>query len=251
MYYRPISNLTSLSKVFERCVLHRLELQTHLYGEHQHGFRTKHSTTTAMMEIRSELARSMDDGLCTAIYNLDMSAAFDLLRPDSFSCITKDKLEPGLSRILLDFLCERKYIVRVGEKTSSHRSLDCGCVQGSVLGPSLFSIYCGGLQEAIGSNVWITSYADDTYVIVAASTQEELTNKLTTTLKKHLAFLEEIGMVVDTSKTEIMFMKHRHPTPKELVFEGQTMKILSEMKVLGITFDWRLKWNIHVDNLIK
>jgi len=117
----------------------------------------------------------------TAVYSLDMSAAFDLLKPDCFLDVVKNKLEPGMVRILMDFLSNRRYTVSVGGKSSSHRNLDRGCVQGSVLGPSLFSIYCGNLQEAVGNEAWITSYADDTYVIVSGNYQDELSQKL----KKH------------------------------------------------------------------
>jgi len=65
-----------------------------------------------------------------------------------------------------------------------------------------------------------------------------------------MRFLESIGMVVNASKTEIMYMKHRQPPPKELVINDQPMKVLTEMKVLGITFDWMMNWSIHMENMI-
>jgi hypothetical protein len=43
--YRPISNLSVFSKVYEKCILSRLIAETSgLEGENQHGFRRHHST---------------------------------------------------------------------------------------------------------------------------------------------------------------------------------------------------------------
>jgi len=89
---------------------------------------------------------------------------------------------------------------------SSVRSLDRGCVQGSVLGPSLFSLYCLELESCL-SEVRVISYADDSYVIVSAEDETNLINKLTRVLQKHFEFLHGLGMVVNQGKTELMFMQ--------------------------------------------
>jgi len=52
--------------------------------------RQSHSTATAMLEIQSSLADSIDKGLYTSIYSVDMSAAFDLLRIAVFNKSMKD-----------------------------------------------------------------------------------------------------------------------------------------------------------------
>jgi len=154
--YRPISNLPSLSKIFEKCILARLN-QTDLVGSNQHGFRKQHSTTTAMLEIQGHLAEATDKGLFTLIYSVNMSAAFDLLRPDVFHKIMKDSLDPGILWTLMDFLKNRKMIVRIDSKESQTKKLDRGCVQGSVLGPALFSHYCKDLARNIPEAI-LTSY---------------------------------------------------------------------------------------------
>ncbi len=48
--YRPISNLCTISKVLERCVLAQLE-NSEEDDDIQHGFRKGHSTTTAALEV--------------------------------------------------------------------------------------------------------------------------------------------------------------------------------------------------------
>ena len=60
--YRPISNLCSTSKVFEKLILKRImEIQkdneVDLTGEEQHGLKKSKSTATAGLIIQSILSR--------------------------------------------------------------------------------------------------------------------------------------------------------------------------------------------------
>lgn len=57
--YRPISNVCSLAKVFERCVLNELNLTAEnngfdLTGSKQYGFKKGSSTTTLALELQSK-----------------------------------------------------------------------------------------------------------------------------------------------------------------------------------------------------
>jgi len=244
--FRPISNLSSLGKFFEKCVLNRLNTYEELVGENQHGFRKGYSTVSAMLEIQSHLATSLDQGLLTCIYSVDMSAAFDLLRVDTFNELLKDTLDPGLMWTLIDFLKDRKFIVRHENVDSQIRNLDRGCVQGSVLGPALFSAYCKNLTTIL-SDTTVTSYADDTYVIINASTVDDLVYKTTSTMSKHFDYLSSLGMVVNKSKTELMFMRNRNKIlPGSITVDLEEIKAQNSIKILGIQFDHDLGWNTHI-----
>ena len=66
-HYRPIANLCSVSKVFERLILKRiLELEAingiKIGGNQQHGFAKNRSTLTAGPLIQSLIARALDKG---------------------------------------------------------------------------------------------------------------------------------------------------------------------------------------------
>jgi len=145
--YRPISNLSSLSKVLEKCILMRL-LKSYLDMDYQHGFRNGHSTTTAALEAQHYLSQNLDNRKCSAVYSLDMSAAFDLLRPE----IMENKLsgvKNNLKKLVMNFLTDRRAFVQYGDEVSLIFRLNAGVPQGSVLGPKLFTIYTNGLSEAI------------------------------------------------------------------------------------------------------
>ena len=78
--YRPISNLSFISKFIER-VIHR-QLSTYaesnnLLPSTRSGFRRSHSTETAVIKVYNDVVLALDSGLQTALLPLDFSAAFD------------------------------------------------------------------------------------------------------------------------------------------------------------------------------
>ncbi len=81
--YRPISNLCASSKIFERLLLSRIDIEKEarvdIFGKTQHGFRRGRSTVTAAIELQANIAESMDDNCYVAVASLDLSAAFDVI----------------------------------------------------------------------------------------------------------------------------------------------------------------------------
>jgi Reverse transcriptase (RNA-dependent DNA polymerase) len=78
--YRPISNLTVISKLLERLVCHRLfaYLQSaDLLPTHQSAYRPNHSTKTAMLRVLSDILQFVDQGDVAVLVLLDLSSAFD------------------------------------------------------------------------------------------------------------------------------------------------------------------------------
>jgi len=94
--YRPISNLDSLSKIYERIVLQRLNRMCEMDGCFQHGFKENRSTVTAALELQDYVASKLDSGQVVGTYSIDLSAAFDLLRPDVFLEDMREKLPLNL-----------------------------------------------------------------------------------------------------------------------------------------------------------
>ena len=83
--YRPVSNLTFMSKIVERLVCHQLVAffeRLRLLPSLQSAYRSKHSTETAVMKIISEVLRAADRGEVSLLCMLDLSAAFDTVDHD-------------------------------------------------------------------------------------------------------------------------------------------------------------------------
>src|SRR6218665_999992 len=80
--YRPIANLSFLSKTLERLVslqlLPYLE-QSGLLPSMQSGFRAHHSTETALLSLLSDIYTAMDKSHVTLFALFDASSAFDMV----------------------------------------------------------------------------------------------------------------------------------------------------------------------------
>jgi hypothetical protein len=133
--------------------------------------------------------------------------------------------------------------------------LDRGCVQGSVLGPKLFSLYVGGLAKEINrfnNNTKIISFADDTYVIATSESWEKLPSDAEKLIKFHSDYLKTLGMTVNESKTEILVLGKR--TLKDeltLTINGNKCKESSTIKALGIHIDGNLSWDAQAEHAFK
>ena len=249
--YRPISNICALSKLYERCVLNEIDkVEIDTQGENQHGFRVNRGTNTAMLTLQSILAEKLDSKKLALVYSIDMSAAFDLLRPELMEKCICD-LPTGLQRCILDFLYNRKFVVEINGTRSEEKVLRVGCVQGSVLGPRLFSIYGRNLEVTLEKlDAQVVTYADDSYVVVSAQNVAELKEKAEMVFRHHNKFLKEIGMITNVTKTEATVFS-KEPTILNLEVDGSVLQTGLSMNVLGVTFNHNLKWTDHVDKVMR
>jgi len=183
---------------------------------------------------------------------MDLSAAFDVLRPSIALNIMKEyEVSEPLIGCLEDFLTNREIYVEYKDVPSKQMKMDIGCVQGSILGPRLFTLYLGRLSQIL-EHQDIVTYADDSYVVVGAKTIQELKAKLEELSKRHVSYLKKMGMIVNTSKTEVVvFRKKGHIEIETFKVDDTEVLSTTTMKVLGLTFQTDMKWNFHVNTVLK
>ena len=78
--YRPISVISIIGKVFERIIYNQLfaYLSDHsILLKYRSGFRTLHSTVTALLDATDSWAYNIDIGNVNAVVFLDLKKAFD------------------------------------------------------------------------------------------------------------------------------------------------------------------------------
>jgi len=248
--YRPVSNLSVFSKVYEKCLLKRLDDETLGWeGDHQHAYRKGHSTETALLTVQSFIANVLENNQIGILYSIDLSAAFDLLRPDTFFKLFQNKLTEGLLFAIMDFLTNQKFVVEVSGKRSEMKELDRGCVQGSILGPKLFTLYMSQLTEQLG-DAKVVTYADDTYVVTTSSNKHELLQKTKLCFSNHVQYLKQVGMVVNQLKTEVLWIGKDDPeTSVEL--NGNVLEVADNIKALGVFINGKLNWDRQAEHAIS
>ena len=100
--YRPVSNLTFISKVIERCML--LQLSQHctshnLQPDYQSAYREHYSCETAILHISNDILLAMENQSITSLIVMDLSAAFNTVDHEILLTILKCKF--GLEQEVL------------------------------------------------------------------------------------------------------------------------------------------------------
>ena len=80
--YRPISVLSSMSKLYEYAISDQLTqylIDNNLFSSNQYGFRAQHSTELAGLNIVDRLTYLIDEGIIPLNIYIDLLKAFDTL----------------------------------------------------------------------------------------------------------------------------------------------------------------------------
>ena len=83
--YRPVSNLTFISKVIEKVISGRRNehlINNSLFDTLQSAYRDKHYTETALIKVQNDIPSALDAGSSAILLMLDLSAAFDTIDHD-------------------------------------------------------------------------------------------------------------------------------------------------------------------------
>ena len=250
--YRPISNLSSISKVFEKLILKRIiDLQNSnnvdLTGDQQHGFKKNKSTATAGLLLQSIIAKHVDKNELVAMASLDLSAAFDLVNT---KLLIKRLKILGLPMDVVDlvkiWLEDRSFYVSVDGKNSKLMDLVCGTVQGSILGPILYAMFVSPLFDLHD----LTNFADDNFIIRWSSCRAGLRTDIERTLESISVWLKGSGLAVNESKTELCLFHRLDQPSMSITLSDSQIKSKCTMNILGVTFDSKLQWSAQVSNAI-
>ena len=251
--YRPISNLCSVSKIFEKLILkqiHYLESTNNLdfTGRQQHGFKKKKSTLTAGILLQSLIARAADNNNYVLMASLDLSAAFDIVNVDLLiKRLRIIGIPSDVTKLIENWLKGRFFYVDIDGKQSTLHESDVGTIQGSILGPILYAIYVSPLFDL----EQLTNFADDNFVLGWNNCISALIVDMEKKLEAITKWLKDSGLVVNEAKTEICLFHRNDQLPIEITINGTKIRSKKSMNVLGVIFDSKLNWGEHISNVIK
>ena len=143
--YRPISIVPIVAKVFERIIYDQVYgylAENNLISSQQSGFRSLHSTVTALLEATNNWAFNIDNGSVNAVVFLDLKKAFDTV---DHTILLSKLFQYGIRSIAYEwfrsYLDNRNQQCFVNGSLSNSQILTCGISQGTILGPLLFISY--------------------------------------------------------------------------------------------------------------
>ena len=145
--YRPISNLSFVSKIVERVVVSRfgehVETQ-HLLPDRQSAYKATYSTETAVIAVHDSIVRTIDSGDVCALVLLDLSSAFDTVDHETLMRVLQQRfgVEGPALTWFGSYLSDRTQLAFYhNTQQSGPYRVDCSVPQGSVLGPKEFIAY--------------------------------------------------------------------------------------------------------------
>ena len=247
---RPISTFPVISKVFERIVLNKMWKTIELsLGEDQHGFRPQHSTTTALIDITENAFHYYDDSATNgvAIMSLDMTSAFDSINYNLLiQKLQQLKLPSGFIRWLFSYLQDRHFTVKIRGSFSNPNVMRNGIPQGSVFGPTLFSIFTNDMSPQLSSTKQV-KYADDIYSILPIFRDKNISDDIQIELESTEEWCKDNRIILNKDKSKILLCQRS----TSAVHDRLPLPIVTEMNVLGVILNNKLTWDHHIANVVK
>ncbi|KAK7105200.1 hypothetical protein V1264_016609 [Littorina saxatilis] len=262
--FRPVSNLSFLSKITEKIVLSQLLThleQNHLLNTHQSAYRKNHSTETALLKIVNDILLSFDENQVSILTLLDLSSAFDTI--DHEILLHRLQHSFGVHDLALSwvrsYLTNRTQTVCVNGIKSQPSALQYGVPQGSVLGPILFVLYASPVSDVISRHALShESFADDTQLHQSAPLAEvdDLVSRTQDCIADLSDWMSLNKLQLNSDKTEVMLgcpKKFLNPPslPASLTVNELPISFSPSVRSLGVTLDPTLSFQKHISNICK
>ena len=156
----------------------------------------------------------------------------------------KGKQTNGLGAFLQT---ENKLTVVLEGERSYEADVKSGVPQGSVLGPCLFLFYINDLPLSLTSTVRL--FADDTIAYLTIKSQTDA-NTLQDDLNKLGIWAKLWQMEFHPDKCQVLTItRKRQPILHTYSLHGHILQHVKSAKYLGVTFDHKLCWNDHIDQI--
>lgn len=259
--YRPISILSSFSKVFEKIIYRRLYdffLSNELFGSSQFGFLRGGSCEKAIFNCLHKILSSLDGKKKVCGIYFDLCKAFETIdHRILYNKLEKYGVRGNSLNLIKSYLSDRTHCVCIStvmNGTSTYvfsppaRALQ-GVPQGSILGPLLFVIYANDLSSFVGIDS-VYQYADDTTCIVYGDTFPEVSEAGARVVGAMSSWGEMNGLKLNIMKTGLINF-NSNQNQIELNMGSDRICQTSSVKFLGLALDDGLKWEYQIDALSK
>ena len=253
--YRPVALTSHLIKIFEKIL--RKNISEHmekndLFNKSQHGFRAGRSCLSQLLEQYDLILSMLDNNSNVDVVYLDFSKAFDKVdHKIVLNKINNLGIEGKVHSWLKSFLTGRKQSVMVNGIMSEFKEVKSGVPQGSVLGPLIFLILIGDIDEEIAYSV-LNSFADDTRIAKEIKNIND-TKFLQSDLDKVYKWSSKNNMVLNDIKFESLkygrdesLKSTIYKTPNDLPIETK-----SNLKDLGVVMSIDCIFKQQISSMIQ
>ena len=196
----------------------------------------------------------MENGNCTSIVCLDLSAAFHTVNHTIPLDVLRNYFwiaEHALAWIS-SYLWNRKFLVQIDHLTSRTVEIDFSGPQGSILGPILFNCYASTLMEIIpeSKDSFLSGYADDHAIIHSFNPGNNIQQETENDIGKIKTWMEENQPKMNNAKTKFIVLGTANNLWKNTLdnIEIRNTKThqTSKIKFLGLLLDEKFSLKDHI-----
>ncbi|CAH1265397.1 Hypp3176 [Branchiostoma lanceolatum] len=253
---RPVSLLSVLAKLLERCILKRLLPSIQTVIKDQYAYVKGSSTTLALVRMVQTWLKAVDSNKPTLVRAIfaDMSKAFD--RVDHARLLQRVidiHVSPCMQRWIYSYLQNRQQRVVADGASSSWRTLTSGVPQGGVLSPYLFLLFMS-TRTTVHDDTMNVGYADD--VSLSRTLSVPLADQDTTVEEESSnlnSWAVDNKMTLNGGKSMLLQIcfSRSVPTPPTITLGGQPVPSVDCAKGLGFIIDKNLTFNEQVTSMIS
>lgn len=249
--YRPISLLSIISKVAERCIYNHVypNIVTLLHPS-QHGFLSGKSTSTQLVQFLMEVGDSLDNSCQSDVIYTDFAKAFDTVSHELLlQKMCKMGFNGSLMKWFTSYLSNRHQRVIIDGVASGWVKVTSGVPQGSILGPLLFLIFINDLPDVLNCCQPLL-FADDAKIFLKVQSIYDC-NRIQTDLNSLNDWCVKNNLNLNVSKCKVLCLTRSHsPIHFNYCINGESVERVTEIKDLGVIIDNTLSWNKHVNTTV-
>ena len=253
--YRPVSVLPVLSKIFETAIESQLsEHFQKFFDPYLAAFRSGYSCQSTLLRILEDWKKALDSDRYLAAILMDLSKAFDCLPHDLLLLKLRHY---GLSEsaicLMNSYLSDRKQCVKVGQNISKVLNIFKGVPQDSILGPVLFNVFLNDIFLFV-NHCDLCNYADDNTLSKSDSILANVIKYLEedSTCNNLISWFSTNKMQANPEKFQAISIGTKtHNDNIVFNLNGTQINCDDEVKLLGVTIDYKLNFNTHITNICK